>query len=100
MYKEGLGVPQDYQETMKWYRLAAEQGDSWSQYSLGSMYDEGQGVPQDYISAHMWYNISASNDYLLGQIKRDEIAEKMTAEQIAEAQKLAKECVAKNYEGC
>ncbi len=26
MYDDGLGVPQDYAEAMKWYRNAAEQG--------------------------------------------------------------------------
>ena len=79
--------------------LAAEQKYSWAQYNLGEMND-GRGVPQDYIRAHMWYNLSSANDDILGQNKRDEIAEKMTAEQIAEAQKLAKECVAKDYKGC
>ncbi len=28
MYEYGEGVTQDYAEAMKWYRLAAEQGDS------------------------------------------------------------------------
>ena len=27
MYDNGLGVPQDPKEAVKWYRLAAEQGD-------------------------------------------------------------------------
>ena len=26
MYEHGHGVPQDYAQAMKWYRLAAEQG--------------------------------------------------------------------------
>ena len=28
MYDNGEGVPQDYKEAVKWYRLAAEQGDA------------------------------------------------------------------------
>ena len=28
MYDEGQGVPQDYKTAVKWYRLAAEQGDA------------------------------------------------------------------------
>jgi len=31
---------------------------------------------------------------------RDVVEEKMTASEIAEAQKLARECVAKNYKDC
>ena len=28
MYAKGQGVPQDYAEALKWYRLAAAQGDA------------------------------------------------------------------------
>ena len=38
MYDNGDGVPQDYKEAVKWYRLAAEQGDAAAQYNLGIMY--------------------------------------------------------------
>ena len=44
MYKNGYGVPQDYKEAVKWYRLAAEQGYAKAQYNLGVMYDNGYGV--------------------------------------------------------
>src|SRR5215469_9394049 len=35
MYANGKGVPQDYTEAIKWYRLAADQGYSTAQFSLG-----------------------------------------------------------------
>ena len=41
------GMEQDDAEVAKWFRKAAEQGDSGVQYSLGLCYDEGQGVGQD-----------------------------------------------------
>jgi len=95
MYDNGQGVPQDYQEAIRWYLAAAEQGDAGAQNSLGVRYQRGQGVPQDYIQAHMWYNLAASNltgeDREMPVKNRDLIAEKMTAEQIAEAQRLARE---------
>ncbi|MFQ5672316.1 MAG: tetratricopeptide repeat protein, partial [Nitrospinales bacterium] len=47
MYELGLGVQKDYQQAVKWYRLAAEQGVAWAQFNLGLMYHEGQGVQQD-----------------------------------------------------
>ena len=31
MYEDGRGVTQDYQEAVKWYRKAAEQGDAEAQ---------------------------------------------------------------------
>ena len=65
MYDKGQGVPQDYAEAVKWYRLAAEQGDADAQYNLGVMYDNGQGVPQDYAEAVKWYRLAAEQGLLM-----------------------------------
>ena len=91
MYENGQGVPQDKAEAVEWYRLAAEQGDANAQNNLGFMYGNGRGVPQDYVEAHKWYNLAASNGNDLARNNRDIIAGLMTAEQIAEAQRLARE---------
>jgi len=100
MYRKGDGVPQDYKTAVKWYTLAAEQGDADAQNNLGLMYALGQGVLLDYVYAHMWANISASNGYEDAIKLRDLVAQEMTSADISEAQKLARECVAKNYKGC
>jgi TPR repeat protein len=70
------------------------------QISLGLMYSRGLGVIQDNVYAHMWFNISASLGNELGAKNRDTVASQMTAEQITEAQRLARECAAKDYKGC
>jgi TPR repeat protein len=55
-----VGVPQDYTEAVKWYRLAADQGNLEAQSRLGSMYESGVvGVPQDYTEAVKWYRLAA-----------------------------------------
>jgi TPR repeat protein len=93
MYRHGDGVPQDYDEALKWFRMAASQGHASSQSNLGFMYRDGEGVPQDYVQAHMWFNLAAvatKDRYMIAKY-RDELAEKMTPAQIAEAQKLARE---------
>ncbi len=59
--------------------------------SLGFMYEEGHGVPQDYVQAHMWFNLAAADGQASAIEGRDVIAKKMTPEQIAEAQRLARE---------
>ena len=69
------------------------------------MYENGQGTPQDYVEAHKWYNLAASRSTdeegrNTATENRDIIAAKMTPAQVAEAQKLARECVKKNYKGC
>ena len=100
MYDRGQGVPQNYKTAVKWYRLSAEQGDENSQFNLSLSYYYGEGVIQDNIYTHMWANISASNGRNKGGELRDEVAENMTSADISQAQKLARECVAKNYKGC
>ena len=86
MYRHGgQGVPKNNKEAVKWYRLAADQGDFGAQNNLGHMYEHGLGVPQDYIQAHMWYNLAGYAGF------RDRLAEKMSPMQIAEAQRLARE---------
>ena len=37
MYAAGRGVPQDYDAAVKWYRLAAEQGNAKPPHNLGGM---------------------------------------------------------------
>jgi len=91
MYKDGIGVMQDYKEAVKWYRKAAEQGNTDGQYSIGDMYSQGRGVPQDYVLAHMWYNLAAAKFNSRSRRARDNVAKMMSTEQIAEAQKLARE---------
>ena len=76
---------------MKWYRLAADQGHAKAQNNLGSIYVEGKGVPQDYVLAHMWFNLSAAQGDEKAVEHRDIVAGKMTPDQLAEAQRLARE---------
>ncbi len=97
LYATGQGVPQDYVEAAKWYRLAADQGDPDAQYRLGLMYMMGQGVPPDDVRAHMWLNLSMTDgattewfEKTVGGL-RDTVAQRMSSEQIAEAEKLARE---------
>ena len=73
-----------------WFRAAADQGSRLAQGQLGRMYQKGEGVPQDYVLAYKWYNLAAVrwNAYALA---RDAIAANMTAAQITEAQRLARE---------
>ena len=98
MYYEGYGVPEDNKTAVKWFRLAAEQGVASAQYFLGWMYYNGYGVLRDSVYAHMWANISASNGDEDAIQLRDFLAnEIMTSADISEAQKLALECVAKDY---
>ncbi len=96
MYANGDGVPQDYAEAARWFRKAADQGHATAQYNLGVVYANGWGVRRTYVQAHMWFSLAAAQasrpdtrDTANGW--RDAVAAKMTAAQIAEAERLARE---------
>jgi len=58
---------------------------------LGGMYASGLGVRQNYVRAYMWASLAAAQG-LEGSAKGLEILEKkMTPNQLAEAQRLARE---------
>ena len=44
LYYYGNGIEKDYEEAVKWFRTAAEQGDSEAQYKLGICYYYGYGI--------------------------------------------------------
>ena len=44
---------------MRWFRLAAEQGNAAAQFSLGFMYSERRGVLKDEAEAVRWYRLAA-----------------------------------------
>jgi TPR repeat protein len=100
MYAGGRGVPQDYVEAVKWYRLAAAQGIAEAQFRLGLMYGLGWGVSRDLVTAHLWSNLAAARGNPQAVKFRDFVAKEMTSQQIADAQKRARECLAQNYKGC
>jgi len=98
MYAGGRGVPQDYAEAAKWYRMAAEKGFADAQYNLGFMYHDGLGVPQDDGAAHIWFSLAAAQGDEEAQKYRDIAASRMTSDQIAEAQRMAREWMAKHQQ--
>ena len=89
-YDLGNGVAKDELEAVKWFRKAAEQNLGSAQNSLGACYLLGEGVAKDNVEAYKWKLLAAG--------QRDEDARKivtlledrMTREQIAEGQKLAR----------
>jgi uncharacterized protein len=91
-YAVGDAIPQDYEEAAKWFRRAANQGHSTSQFNLAGMYKSGRGgVPKDIVLSLMWLTLSAAQGNKYAMLARDREERKMTPAQIAEAQKLARE---------
>ena len=93
MYGSGRGILQDNAEAVRWYRLAAEQGDAVAQTNLGVMYSTGQGVQEDIVLAYMWYNLAVAQGRDIAQGIKDILEQRMTREQIDEAQRLTLEWI-------
>ena len=89
MHANGWGVPQSDEEAFKWYSLAAEQGVAEAQISLGQMYSGGFGAPLDNVQARKWFTIASELGDYEAAFKRDDLAASMSAEEIAEADRLA-----------
>ena len=70
-YLFGLFTEVDYTKAVAWYRKAAEQKHSSSQYSLGMLYEAGMGVKASTTEAFKWYLQAANqghaeSQYLVG----------------------------------
>ncbi|NBC37669.1 hypothetical protein GTZ99_14025 [Novosphingobium sp. FSY-8] len=71
---------------------AAAQGDISAYFDLGVMYSTGShGVECDLIEAHKWFNLAAVLGHEEAAVCRHEISDEMTAREIAEAQRRARE---------
>ena len=69
----------------------AARGDAKALYELGVAYSTGtHGLEVDLIEAHKWFNLAALNGDRRAQESRAEIAEEMSAREIAEAQRQAR----------
>ena len=76
------------------YLPLAEAGEDIAQMQLGLLYSTGQkGAPLDYVTAHKWLNLAALRGNDEAQHLRKELAGVMSREEIAAAQRMAREWV-------
>lgn len=83
-------TPKDYAEATKWFRLAAEQGFTDAQCMLSAAYATGRGAQKDDVLAFMWSSIAATHGDKDASEFRDQVARKMTPEEIARAKEMAR----------
>lgn len=71
---------------------AAASGDNNALFDLGVAYSTGShGIACDMIEAHKWFNLAAVGGHDEAAHCRADVAEEMTAREIAEAQRRARE---------
>jgi TPR repeat protein len=88
MYMKGQGVEQDYKNASKWFRKASEKHIPQAQYKLGDLYFKGRGVPKDYEFAYVWFSVGASQEHTLSVNAVNKAKEKLSEEELGEADKL------------
>ncbi len=99
-YANGEGVPEDDAEAVKWYRLAAKQGLARAQSYLGIMYGNGDGVPENYAEAVKWFRLAAAQGQEDAKRNRDIVAERLTPDQLTQAQQIETRCIESDYQDC
>ena len=81
----------DIAEALSQWHSAARANDPRAMAGLGQLYLQGIGVLEDYVEAHRWFNLAASHGDGKAADERDTLAQRMTAQQVAAAQRLARE---------
>lgn len=89
MYASGTGVSLNNTEAAMWYRKSAEQGYAGGQLNLGCFYMYGTGVPRNYVEAYSWISLAAGQGFPQANDALEEVAKRMTQDQIAKAQERA-----------
>jgi hypothetical protein len=69
----------------------AQMGGPDALFELGMLYATGRDVAADLVVAHKWFNLAAARCNSSALTHRVELAREMSVDQIAEAQKLARE---------
>jgi TPR repeat protein len=90
-YASGDGVETNLAEAAKWFRKAAEQNHALAQNALGASFANGDGVRKDYVEAYKWFNLASAQGNELAKDNLSGLESRMTPQQVAEAQRLARE---------
>lgn len=99
LYKDGNGVPRDARKAIALFEQAADAGNCIGMGQLGWVHVEGVGAAQDFVAAYKWFNLAVAwgCDGFSGE--RDSIAKNMTREDIATAQRLARQWKLRIFRG-
>ena len=92
MYAMGLGVERDDERAFDWYLRSSMKGHPGAQSGVGWYYEVGRGMPApDLVRAYMWYTLSAIGGDPDAAISQEEVAKKMTPEQVDQALKMVQD---------
>jgi TPR repeat protein len=83
MQQNGWGVPVNEAEAVRLFTLAAEQDVAEAMIALGRHFAMDFSDSYDPVQAYRWFSLAALMNDVDANAKRDEIADKLTVEQLA-----------------
>lgn len=90
--EDQAGLTENSSLTVARCLAAASRGDAKAYFDLGVVYSTGsEGVACDLVEAHKWFNLAAARGYEEAAWCRADVADEMTAREIAEAQRRARQ---------
>ena len=90
----------DYVPAIRLFRPLAEQGNAKAQNVLGVMFRKGEGVPKNPVRAHIWFSFAAARGDATAKAELRDMSRTMTAQEISQAEAMAKACEASNDRQC
>jgi localization factor PodJL len=85
LHAEGISGKPDYATATEWFRRAAELGVRDSQYNLAVLLGRGLGAPADLGQSYFWFAVAAGQGDEDAGRKRDEVAQRLGATELAAA---------------
>jgi TPR repeat protein len=90
MYQSGQGLSRNMAQAAYWLEKSAQQGNVPAQVMLSTLYATGEGVAYNVSEAYMWLNLASAYD-ADARYSRGQVEKVVSAEQIAEGQKLTRQ---------
>lgn len=89
LHAEGVTGKPDYATATEWFQRAAELGVRDSQFNLAVLLGRGLGAPTDLSQSYLWFAVAAGQGDEDAARKRDEVAQRLKAEELATVRTLA-----------
>jgi localization factor PodJL len=86
LYAEGIEGKPDYATAAQWFRKASQLGIADSQYNLGVLCARGLGTEKSTTESYKWFALAAAQGDKESAKKRDEVASRLEADELAAAQ--------------
>ncbi len=94
LYAEGIEGKPDYATAAQWFRKASQRGVADSQYNLAVLCARGLGTEKSVTESYKWFALAAAQGDRESAKKRDEVASRLEADELAAAQDGVKNFVA------